>query len=634
MDSINHIYISKKEIKEFLSACRQTINIFIETYKDDVEIIEQFDINKDMSYIKIIDSWLESIYNDIDSNLIPDSFYENLKNDIEKNIPVLINIPLKKEKKHFIYKIVSNRLPRIYKLIEVYSFYKALGFARNNTVLVGANGCGKTALANLIQQTLNIQNGIVIPAQKLLIFPTFASTPNYSSAYSSFTKYQKNIFSHKVTFDAKEMDDVDLTLIKKYGTEMVKVIGMLLGQRQLAINQASTRYKNGEQVPIEDFRGILDDIIDIWNYLIEHRTLFCNDNNQLQIKYRDNTYDAHQMSDGERIIIYLAGRVLYAPKGGIIIVDEPELHLHKSIANKLWDFLESKRPDCKFIYFTHDLDFATSRNCQKGWIRNFTYPDSWNIELISENEIPEDLLLKLLGSRKPVLFCEGKRGSLDRQIFEILFPEYTITPVQSCKDVINFTRAFNKIPNKYVEAYGIIDRDFRTEVQLSKLLDNNVYSYDVAEVENLFMIKEFIIGFANYKREVCNFDDIQAKVIESLNQNKEQQVSSYLSQYINHLLKEGEHLKNGKTKDEVKDSLRHLSKIDIDGYYNERMSYLNSIIDAKDYSQVIRVYNNKGIHSIIEKSLRISSYNHKALQYLKEAQEAQELLRSYFPANL
>ena len=43
------------------------------------------------------------------------------------------------------------------------------------------------------------------------------------------------------------------------------------------------------------------------------------------------TYNAAEMSDGERVIFYLAGQALAAPKDGIMIADEPELHLHKSI---------------------------------------------------------------------------------------------------------------------------------------------------------------------------------------------------------------------------------------------------------------------------------------------------------------
>ena len=86
-------------------------------------------------------------------------------------------------------------------------------------------------------------------------------------------KYQKYISNDKVSFDAKGMEDYDWTSTKSYASEMVKIMGMLLGERQVCINRASSRYKQGEQVPTRDFMGVLDDFIDIWFLFIEHRTL-------------------------------------------------------------------------------------------------------------------------------------------------------------------------------------------------------------------------------------------------------------------------------------------------------------------------------------------------------------------------
>ena len=37
------------------------------------------------------------------------------------------------------------------------------------------------------------------------------------------------------------------------------------------------------------------------------------------------------MSDGERAIFYFIGEVLCAKENSLIIIDEPENHLHKSI---------------------------------------------------------------------------------------------------------------------------------------------------------------------------------------------------------------------------------------------------------------------------------------------------------------
>ncbi|WP_161565226.1 AAA family ATPase [Campylobacter jejuni] len=77
------------------------------------------------------------------------------------------------------------------------------------------------------------------------------------------------------------------------------------------------------------------------------------------------------MSDGERAILYLIMYVLCIEEK-IILIDEPELHLHPSLTNKLWDVLEKHRQDCLFIYITHDLNFASSHtNSDKFWIKSY-----------------------------------------------------------------------------------------------------------------------------------------------------------------------------------------------------------------------------------------------------------------------
>jgi ABC-type glutathione transport system ATPase component len=66
------------------------------------------------------------------------------------------------------------------------------------------------------------------------------------------------------------------------------------------------------------------------------------------------------MSDGERAAFYLIGQTLMAPENSLIIFDEPELHIHRSIMSTLWDELEALRTDCAFVVISHDLEFIAS----------------------------------------------------------------------------------------------------------------------------------------------------------------------------------------------------------------------------------------------------------------------------------
>lgn len=581
--------------------------------------------------------WVKEINEDIEGEIIPSSYDNILINSFDFLSPMMDVIrqnirnntieKIENLDKFFLSQIVAN--------IDSYHFYKSLGFAQENTVVVGANGCGKTTLANTLQKSLNVKDGIVIPAQKLLIIPTFSSTPNYAATAETYNQYQRTILDDKQTFNASKEDDIPWGTTQQYGSEFKKVLATLYSERMAKRNKFCDAYERGEELTRQQLQSALDVVINIWNFLIGHRTLQCDDSNNLVLTGDgvNGSYPAFQMSDGERIILYLVGRVLLAPERALIIIDEPEMYLHKTIVDKLWNKLEWERRDCVFLYLTHDLQFAASRDAKKCWIRSFEYPSKWNIEEIQDNVIPEELLLKLLGSRKKILFCEGKRNSLDSKIFELLFEDYTITPVETCKDVINFTKAFNKIPNTVAKAYGIIDRDFHSEDQLEKLKQQNVFSYGVAEIENLFLLPDVITGFAKYKNEECDIEDIETRILNKFEQDKQTQISQYVSSAINAYFK-ASHISVGNKKEEVEQNFQNfMSEVDINKLFNERESYINDVIANKKYKKAIMLYNNKGLHSVIEKYFNMGDYRHRALDYLRGTKEIESIKR-IFPDQL
>lgn len=619
------------EINEFEQMLKNNVSELIAIQ----EHCQNTDVKCAQSILKTI-VWIKEINEDIEGGIIPSSYDKMLMNSFDFLSPMMDTIRhnignntienIENLDKFFLSQIVAN--------IDSYHFYKSLGFAQENTVVVGANGCGKTTLANTLQKSLNIKDGIVIPAQKLLIIPTFSSTPNYATTAKAYDQYQRTILDDKQTFNASKEDDIPYSATIQYGSEFKTVLATLYSERMARRDKFCDAAERGER-PSELLQSILDRTIKIWNFLIEHRTLKCESSSNLVLTGEgvSGSYPAFQMSDGERIILYLIGRVLLAPERALIIIDEPEMYLHKTIVNKLWNELEMERRDCIFLYLTHDLQFAASRDAKKCWIRSFEYPSKWNIEEIQDNVIPEELLLKLLGSRKKILFCEGKRNSLDSKIFELLFEDYTITPVETCKDVINFTKAFNKIPNTVAKAYGIIDRDFHSEEQLDKLKQQNVFSYEVAEIENLFLLPDVIAGFAKYKQEHLDIEEIKTLILSKLEQDKQAQISQYVSSAINAYFKSS-HISVGHKKEEVEQNFqKFISEVDINKLFNERESYINDVIDNKKYEKAIMLYNNKGLHSVIEKYFNMGDYRRKALNYLRGTKEIKPIKR-VFPDQL
>jgi len=184
----------------------------------------------------------------------------------------------------------------------------------------------------------------------------------------------------------------------------------------------------------------LEKIKKIWEKVITHRKLkICA--GKIEVESTDNateTYNGNLMSDGERAIFYFIAEVLVSKDNSLIIIDEPENHLHNSILERLWNEIEAERQDCVYLYITHNLDFARSRNnTQIVWVKNMNNNQKWDYKLLDSNEFSDDLLLEILGSRDGVLFVEGTADkSIDRKLYSRLFQQYNIMPLEGCTSVI------------------------------------------------------------------------------------------------------------------------------------------------------------------------------------------------------
>ena len=625
--------MSKEDLLAIIVENKKVVDTLIDFFdKNNIQNVCESVCNE----VKDIKEYLELILEDIREDKIPENFFQKIGQEVRNSIyieklkEIESLIPFYPEISNYIY---SNKVKAGFVR---YNFYRSLDFILENTVVVGANGSGKSTLASNIKYNFNEKIGIVIPAQKLLIIPIFDSVPNLEKSISDYKSFDINTIDSKPTYNSSQYGSLPY---EGYGLDYKYILNTFFAEKTHTESVIHRKLKENNYENIEEYPPIkLDKAINIWNFLIEHREMFYDDNNNLKIRVKDGSeeYPAYKMSDGEKNIFFLIGRVLLASDDAMIIIDEPEMYLHKAIVNKLWDRLENERKDCKFIYLTHDLEFASSRKANKYWIKDFQFPDEWEIELIPENDIPDSLLMKFLGSRKKILFCEGKKSSLDIQIYEILFPNYTIIPLEGCSNVINYTRAFNKISNKNSTAIGIVDRDFRTDAQIDKFSSENIYVYSVAEIENLFLLEDFIQIFLQNKKERIDIENLKEKVIDKLEKDKELQISNYVTSYINYVFSE-EHMKNAKNKKEIDDNLHEfINKIDVNSLYNKRKEEIERIINEKDYIEAIKVYNNKGLLKEMEGLLRYKSgkYSDDSLITLKDSEEAQKVLRAVFPQEI
>lgn len=371
----------------------------------------------------------------------------------------------------------------------------------------------------------------------------------------------------------------------------------------------------------------------MWNGLFSHLQLTLPDDINIGTVKDSLAFHVSKMSDGEKVALFLIAHVLLCPEKGFVIVDEPEMYLHPTIHKELWDRLEAERCDALFIYFTHDLNFASSRvKAKKLWLKSFSYPDQFHLEEIPRNEIPQALLMELLGSRQDILFCEGEIGSLDERVYGILFANYTIKPVGGCLSVINYTKAFNKIPETNRKAVGIIDGDYISIKRAQSLQSESIYVIKVPDVENLLLDEAILVELG--KESATDFhlvEKTKSDILKKLSKERNQEIAKYVSARIDHYFKDT-NMSSGKSLNAVKSNYDNfIRSIDIEIWSQERGAQIDKVIAEKDYFGAIQIFKNKNLISIVKANFGIKDVPQKAIELLQRVDRLKTELRKHFP---
>ena len=285
----------------------------------------------------------------------------------------------------------------------------------HNIVIIGANGAGKSRFGEEIEREYPEQTFRISALNSVCIVPDSPDSPN------SIARQFKEAFSEKIGFS---------------NTNGIEQLFCLLQYEEFkTLTEYKERLKNeiGEPSRLQTRQNQV-----IWEKIFPHsRLLRKPDRLEIISDKCNNPYNALRMSQGERVVFYLIAAALSASPDSILIIEDPEVHLHRSIMSSLWDYIEQERPDCTFVYLTHDIEFATTRTGGiRIWVKSYDADQhSWDYELIENQELfPEEVYLELLGSRKPILFIEGTdSSSIDIKLYPGIFsPEYMVKPLGGC----------------------------------------------------------------------------------------------------------------------------------------------------------------------------------------------------------
>ena len=400
--------------------------------------------------------------------------------------------------------------------------------------LVGANGTGKSTLMHKFASQ-NSERVKRITAHRQVWFNsnTLDLTPN------SREQNSKQMLSLDMQDDARWKDDYaaqrsQMTIFDLIDSENVEARKIASAAR--SGNMEIVRELATDQSPLQK----MNDILRMSNMDIQ--ISIEKGSKILAARANYPAYSIAELSDGERNALLIIANVLTVPQNTLILIDEPERHLHRSIVSPLLSTLLTYRDDCAFVISTHDVSLPLDQTKSSAMlVRKYIHqPQHWIIDYIdSVEEMDEDVAESILGSRRIIIFIEGRPSSLDLQIYQILFPQASIRPVGSCVEVERVVKGLmSSQGNHRILALGIIDRDNRSDEECEQLQFSGIFPLEQYSVESICYHPEVINSLLKRVASLVGIDpdvtwgDLSQKLVTLIDEHKDRMAARIVQRQV------------------------------------------------------------------------------------------------------
>lgn len=448
-------------------------------------------------------------------------------------------------------------------------------------IIVGANGAGKTRFAKAL---CDIAGDCACPLSVLAALYTY-NRPDPDNILDRI--FLKSAAATSVTAPT---------------TTLERLIAMLMADE--LTNLLNFKLVNGRTKAAELPVTRLDRVVGLYSRTFPDNKVLLSEGRMLFGRHdSDEPYTPNRLSDGERAVLFYAAAILYAPKNALIVVETPEMFMHPATMQLLWSRLEGLRPDCAFVFVTHDLEFAASRpDADILWVQGCdTVRQTWTYTILPKRQqLPNEVYMAIMGARKPVLFIEGDERSIDWQLYPLIFTDYTVKPLGSCNKVIEACRTFNDLSAMHhLRAAGIVDRDRRDEGEVAYLRRKNIMVPDYAEIENILLAPAVVRAVAEHCRQDPGkvFAAVSRSVLAMFRRDLKQQALMHTRHRVKRTV---EYRVDGRFND-ISALEQHISllvdEINPRKLYEAFCRDFHAIAAASDYDAVMRVYNQKSMLS-------------------------------------
>jgi ABC-type dipeptide/oligopeptide/nickel transport system ATPase component len=490
--------------------------------------------------------------------------------------------------------------------------------AGSSVIFVGANGSGKTRLAVLIEQTVGEAAHRISAHRALNLNPNVPKIRGVDAL-------RKLRFGHEDARATVAWRNDHRWIQSNPAVAMLNdfdsLLQALFADQSVATLETHTKYRSGKLTAATATK--FETLSEIWHRLLPYKKLIISgDDIRVEAAGSTELYPASQLSDGERAIFYLIAQALVAADSSLLVIDEPELHVHPSIMSSLWDEIEAARKDCAFLFITHDLQFAAARAGQKYVIESFTLKSAsigqeptpeWAIEpVLDDTGFSEEISTLILGSRRPVLFVEGDGTSFDLAIYRCCYPQWTVIPRGSCEHVIHSVvtmRANAQLTR--VKCAGVVDADDYSAEDIARLNGYHVFPLPVSEVENLILLPDIsraiaqFNGFSGAELE-RQLSELKSAIFGTLATKAaiDDVVVRYCRRRIDRALKRLD-LSDSKSINDLHEKyLAETSNLNVQDIAAVADKKIQAALTNNDLNSLLTIYDNKGLFALAAKYLR------------------------------
>ena len=214
------------------------------------------------------------------------------------------------------------------------------------------------------------------------------------------------------------------------------------------------------------------------------------------------------LSGGEREIAFLTGQIdRFRLQRGLLLVDEPELHLNPDLLRNWLAFLRDTILDGQVWFATHSLEAVEVAGPESTYVFERRSQDRM---VESPRRLEGRPVLSALSaalgspafsiSRLRFVFVEGDRQTRERERFYGVCGEPALNRFLEgggCNEVIRRVEMIAILADESDEQLrvgGVIDRDFRSDAEVLQIESNlNVHVLRCHEIENVFLQPDAIM---------------------------------------------------------------------------------------------------------------------------------------------